>query len=92
VAITAFTLLHHRNVSAADWDHYGGAAECLKNQGFYARRSVFIHGTWFGLARQMELTKLAGSALTCPMASEWHVDVKKASARAISGARAAQHL
>ena len=33
VAITAFTLPHHRNVSALDWERFGGPAGYLKNQG-----------------------------------------------------------
>lgn len=85
VAITAFTLPHHRNVSAADWDRYGGAAGYLKNQGFYLYREkrLIIHGTWFGMARQMELTKLTRVRIDMPnsLDAEWHIDVKKASAR-----------
>jgi hypothetical protein len=85
VAITAFTLPHHRNVSAAEWDHYAGPAGYLKNQGFYLYRGkrLIIHGTWFGLARQMELTKLTRVRIDMPngLDSSWHIDVKKASAR-----------
>ncbi len=85
VAITAFTLPHHRNVSVADWVHYGGTAGYSKNQGFYLYREkrLIIHGTWFGLARQMELTKLTRVRIDMPngLDAEWHVDVKKASAR-----------
>jgi hypothetical protein len=85
VAITAFTLPHHRNVTAAEWEHYGGAAGYLKNQGFYLYREkrLIIHGTWFGLARQMELTKLTRVRIDTPngLDAAWHVDVKKASAR-----------
>lgn len=85
VEITTFTLPHHRNVSAAEWEHYGGHAGYLKNQGFYLYREkrLIVHGTWFGLARQMELTKLARVRIDMPngLDTEWHVDVKKASAR-----------
>jgi hypothetical protein len=85
VEITTFTLPHHRNVTAAEWDHYAGAAGYLKNQGFYLYREkrLIVHGTWFGLARQMELTKLSRVRIDMPngLDSEWQVDVKKASAR-----------
>lgn len=85
VEITTFTLPHHRNVTAAEWDHYGGPAGYLRNQGFYLYREkrLIVYGTWFGLARQMELTKLTRVRIDMPngLDSEWQVDVKKASAR-----------
>lgn len=85
VEITAFTLPHHRNVTKAEWDHFAGKAGYLKNQGFYLYREkrLIVHGTWFGLARQMELTKLARVRIDMPngLDSHWQVDVKKASAR-----------
>ena len=85
VEITAFTLPHHRNVTAAEWERYAGQAGYLKNQGFYLYREkrLIVYGTWFGLARQMELTKLTRVRIDMPnsLDSEWHVDVKKAWAR-----------
>lgn len=85
VRIAAYTLPHHRNVSTADWEHYGGPDGYLKSQGFYLYREkrLIVHGTWFGLARQMELTKLCRVKIDTPngLDSEWQVDVKKASAR-----------
>ncbi|MFO0448050.1 MAG: ATP-binding protein [Pseudomonadota bacterium] len=85
VAITAFTLPHHRNVTEAEWERYAGPAGYLKNQGFYLYREkrLIINGTWFGLARQMELTKLARVRIDMPngLDADWHVDVKKAWAR-----------
>lgn len=85
VTITAFTLPHHRNVTAAEWERYAGPAGYVKNQGFYLYREkrLIIHGTWFGLARQMELTKLTRVRIDMSngLDSEWQVDVKKAWAR-----------
>jgi hypothetical protein len=85
VSVTAYTLPHHRNVSKADWEHYGGPDGYLKSQGFYLYREkrLIVHGTWFGLARQMELTKLCRVKIDTPngLDEEWQVDVKKASAR-----------
>ena len=85
VTVTAYTLPHHRNVSKSDWEHYGGPDGYLKSQGFYLYREkrLIVHGTWFGLARQMELTKLCRVKIDTPnsLDAEWQVDVKKASAR-----------
>lgn len=85
VEITPYTLPHHRNVSQAEWERYAGDAGYLKNQGFYLYRAkrLIVHGTWFGLARQMELTKLCRVQIDMPnrLDTEWQVDVKKASAR-----------
>jgi hypothetical protein len=85
VEITTFTLPHHRNVTAEEWNRYGGSAGYVKNQGFYLYREkrLIVHGTWFGLARQTELTKLTRVRIDMPngLDSQWQVDVKKAFAR-----------
>lgn len=85
VAIQAFTLPHHQKVTPAEWDRYAGPAGYVKNQGFYVYRSrrLIIHGTWFGLARQMELTKLVRVRVDIPnrLDSAWKIDVRKASAQ-----------
>jgi hypothetical protein len=85
VEITPFTLPHHRNVTQTDWNHYAGEGGYLKNQGFYLyrERRLILHGTWFGLARPSELTKLARIRIdiTNAMDEAWLVDVKKAYAR-----------
>lgn len=85
VTVQTFTLPHHRKVTPAEWERYAGRAGYVKNQGFYVYRQkrLIIHGTWFGLARQMELTKLARVRIDMPngLDSEWKIDVKKASAQ-----------
>jgi hypothetical protein len=85
VTIQAFTLPHHQKVTPAQWERYGGRAGYLKNQGFYVYRSkrLIIHGTWFGLARQMELTKLVRVRVDISnrLDAHWKIDVKKASAQ-----------
>jgi hypothetical protein len=85
ITIQAFTLPYHRNVTTAEYEKYAGPAGYVKNQGFYLYRSkrLIIHGTWFGLARQMELTKLARVRIDMPndLDSSWKIDVKKASAK-----------
>ncbi len=85
VEVQTYTLPHHKKVSANDWDRYAGKAGYLKNQGFYVYRGkrLIISGTWFGLARQKELTKLARVRIDMPngMDADWKIDVKKASAQ-----------
>lgn len=81
--IQTFTLPHHKK-DPEGWERYGGRAGYLKNQGFYVYRAkrLIIHGTWFGLARQKELTKLTRVRIDMPndMDSDWKIDIKKASA------------
>lgn len=82
--IQAFTLPHHGKVSKQEWERYAGPEGYLRNQGFYLYRNrrLIVHGTWFGLARQTELTKLARVRIDIPnsLDSDWKIDIKKASA------------
>jgi hypothetical protein len=85
VTFQAFTLPHHRKVTPKEWEYYAGREGYIKNQGFYVyrERRLIISGTWFGLARQMDLTKLARVRIDMPngLDAEWKIDVKKASAQ-----------
>lgn len=85
VQIEGFILPHHGKVSAADWERYAGEGGYVKNQGFYVYRGgrLIIHGTWFRLARQSELTKLARVKIDMPNGLDtlWKIDVRKASAQ-----------
>lgn len=85
IRIQAVTLPHHKKVSAEDWKRYAGLEGYIKNQGFYLYREkrLIIHGTWFNMARQTGLTKLARVRIDIPngMDAEWKIDVKKASAQ-----------
>ena len=78
-------LPHHGKVTPSEWERYGGPEGYLRNQGFYVyrERRLIIHGTWFGLARQTELTKLARVRIDMPntLDGAWKIDVKKASAQ-----------
>lgn len=84
VSVQTFTLPHHKKVTPDEWERYAGPAGYVKNQGFYVyrQRRLIIHGTWFGLARQTELTKLARVRIDMPngLDADWKIDVKKASA------------
>ena len=85
IHIQPYVLPHHKKVSASDWEKYAGDAGYLKNQGFYVYRAgrLIIHGTWFRLARQAELTKLSRVRVDMPNELDhlWKIDVKKASAQ-----------
>ena len=84
VTIQAFTLPHHQKVTPQQWEHYALQGGYLKNQGFYVyrERRLIIWGTWFRLARQSELTKLARVKIDMPnsLDSAWAIPVMKASA------------
>ena len=85
IHIRPVTLPHHDKVSAAEWRKYGGPHGYLRSQGFYLYRNrrLIVHGTWFGLAKQTELTKLSRVRIDIPNALDaaWKIDVKKASAQ-----------
>lgn len=85
VEIQSFTLPHHKQMSEADWEDIAGPDGHLKSQGFYLYRGrrLILYGTWFGLCRQSELTKLSRVSIDIPnsMDSDWKIDVKKSSAQ-----------
>jgi len=82
IRIRPVTLPHHDKVSEADWKRHAGPEGYVKNQGFYLYRNrrLIVHGTWFRLARQRELTKLSRVLIDIPnsLDAEWKIDVKKA--------------
>ena len=82
IRIRPVTLPHHDKVSQAEWNLYAGPEGYVKNQGFYLYRNrrLIVHGTWFGLARQLELTKLSRVLIDIPTSLDaaWKIDVRKA--------------
>ena len=91
VKIQSVTLPHHSKMSKDEWNELGGLEGHLKSQGLYIYRSnrLIIWGTWLGIIRQTELTKLSRVRVDIPnnMDSEWKIDVKKASAKLPSSVR-----
>ncbi len=85
IRIQSYTLPHHAKVSNEEWEKFGRAEGYVKNQGFYLYRNyrLIIHGTWFGLAKQSELTKLSRVQIdiTNNLDAYWKIDIKKASAQ-----------
>ena len=85
VIFQCFTLPHHKAMAKQEWDELGGPEGHLRSQGFYVYRGrrLIIAGSWLGLARQTELTKLCRIRVDIPntMDASWKIDVKKASAQ-----------
>ena len=85
IRIRPVTLPHHDKVSEADWKRYAGQEGYVRNQGFYLYRNrrLIVHGTWFRLARQLELTRLSRVRIDIPnsLDAEWKIDAKKAGAQ-----------
>ena len=85
IRIWPITLPHHDKVTAEEWRQFAGPEGYVANQGFYLYRNrrLIVHGTWFRLARQLELTKLARVGIDIPntLDAEWKIDVRKASAQ-----------
>lgn len=85
VEFRCFTLPHHKSLTLSDWNDLGGPEGHLRTQGFYVYRGrrLIIAGSWLGLARQTELTKLCRIRVDIPnsMDADWKIDVKKASAQ-----------
>lgn len=92
VRIWPVTLPHHDKVTEAEWKRYAGRDGYFSNQGFYLYRNrrLIVSGTWFRLARQLELTKLARVGIDIPntLDADWKIDVRKASAQPPAPVRA----
>lgn len=84
VTIQPFILPHHSKVSAKDYERLAGPEGYLRNQGFYIYRNrrLILWGSWFRLARQEELTKLARVRIDIPndLDYQWSIDVRKSRA------------
>ena len=84
IVIQPYILPHHSKTNRKTYEYYAGDAGYLKNQGFYVYRNarLLISGSWFRLARQSELTKLARVKIDLPNNLDhlWSIDVKKSRA------------
>lgn len=85
VTLKPYILPHHSKVSAAEYEALGGKEGYLRGQGFYIYRNrrLIIHGTWFRMARQDEITKLARVQVDIPNTLDhlWTIDVRKSRAQ-----------
>ena len=85
VVLQAYVLPHHSKVTPQEYQRFAGTEGYLRNQGFYVYRNrrLIIWGTWFRLAPQEELTKLARIRVDIPNTQDhlWTIDVRKSRAR-----------
>jgi hypothetical protein len=84
VAIQPYILPHYSKLAAKELELAGGEEGLRRQQGFYVYRNrrLIIWGTWFRLARQEELTKLARVRVDTPNSLDhlWTLDIKKSTA------------
>lgn len=85
VTFRPYILPHHSKVSPSEYERLGGREGYLRGQGFYIYRNrrLIIHGTWFRMTRQEEMTKLARVQVDIPNTLDhlWTIDVRKSRAR-----------
>lgn len=85
IRIRCITLPHMKKMTKTEWDEVGGPSGHLKSQGLYVYRAdrLIIAGSWLGLTKASELTKLCRVCVDIPnsMDADWKIDVKKASAQ-----------
>jgi hypothetical protein len=81
ITVQAYILPHYSKLDTADLELAGGEEGLRRQQGFYIYRNkrLIIWGTWFRLARQEELTKLARVRVDVPNTLDhlWTLDIKK---------------
>jgi hypothetical protein len=84
IAVQPYILPHYTKLTPDELLLAGGEEGLRRQQGFYIYRSrrLIIWGTWFRLARQEELTKLARVRVDIPnsLDSLWTLDIKKSAA------------
>ncbi|TAJ21562.1 MAG: ATP-binding protein [Rugosibacter sp.] len=84
ITVRPYILPHISKLSPDEIVLAGGEEGLRRNQGFYVYRNrrLIIWGTWFRLARQEELTKLARVRVDIPNALDhlWTLDIKKSGA------------
>ena len=81
VVVKPYILPHQSKLKATEIERAGGKEGLRRDQGFYVYRNkrLISWGTWFRLARQEELTKLARVQVDIPNSLDhlWELDIKK---------------
>lgn len=81
VLVQPFILPHYSKLDPRELELAGGEEGLRRQQGFYVYRNrrLIIWGTWFRLARQEELSKLARVRVDMPNTLDhlWTLDIKK---------------
>lgn len=85
IRVQAFTLPHHQNLSPLQMTALELGSSLAETQGLYVYRAgrLIAGGTWLGLVRKSELTKLLRVRVDVPTSldSEWSIDVRKSRMR-----------
>jgi len=85
VVVQAFTLPHHQRVTTEQLRELELGSSLVETQGLYVYRAkrLIAGGTWLGLARRAELTKLLRVRVDVPTSldADWSVDVRKSRVR-----------
>lgn len=84
VAVRPYVLPHLSKLTAKEIESLGGEEGLRRSQGFYVYRNkrLLTWGTWFRLARQGELSKLARVQIDVPNSLDhlWTLDIRKSTA------------
>lgn len=92
ISVQAFTLPHHQRLSKQQLQSLELGSSLVERQGLYVYRAkrLIAGGTWLGLARRAELTKLLRVRVDVPnsLDTEWSVDVRKSRVRLPASVRA----
>jgi hypothetical protein len=85
VIVQAFTLPHHQRLTAAQLEALSLGSSLSQTQGFYIYRArrLISGGTWLGLARRAEISRLLRVRVDVPTAldADWAIDVRKSRIR-----------
>ncbi len=92
IIVQAFTLPHHQRLTNAQLQALEMESSLVETQGLYVYRArrLIAGGTWLGMARRAELTKLLRVRVDVPTSldAEWSVDVRKSRVRPPAAVRA----
>lgn len=92
ITVQGFTLPHHQRLSSQQLAALELGSSLVETQGFYVYRArrLIASGSWLGLARRAELTKLLRVRVDVPTSldSEWSIDVRKSRMRIPAAVRA----
>ena len=84
IKIQSFILPSRLKLDEQEWKKYEGEGGYTKNQGFYVYRAnrLIINGTWFGILKKSEFTKLCRVRIDIDndLDTDWKIDIKKSKA------------
>lgn len=91
IVVQGFTLPHHQRLTNAQLVAMELGSSLIETQGLYVYRArrLISWGSWLGMARRAELTKLLRVRVDVPTSldSEWSIDVRKSRMRIPSAVR-----